>query len=101
MIDYVINDQPIAETYIFDKPSNNLILAIHDSRLEYNPDSSIEVNRVACRRRVHGVVGCYFAVHVKPVDFGQTVSKAAMCVFLRRFGIDERRVTGFMNEYKE
>ena len=85
-------DSPISIAYGSDD-STDYFLSVFDKRLKYDSNASDEVNKVTEKIGVCDGGGSYFDLHTGHVGFGHKVSKATMGVFLKRYGVSEKRIS--------
>ena len=82
--------------YGYDENMQNIFLSVYDTRLEHCESSSAEVNKVA-EQICKNWGGSFLELRTSQFGLGQRVSKSAMAVFLRRFGVPQVHIVELMN----
>jgi hypothetical protein len=96
MPQYEIKDGPISVAYGYDNCLENIcevFMYVVDSRLEWDENSSEEVNSAAeslLYSKDGG--GCYFSLTTSPIGIGLKVNKHTMGVYLKRYGVPEDHI---------
>jgi hypothetical protein len=93
---YTIDGFPISVAYGIDKYTG-VFLSVYDSRLEDKESASDEVNSFLVEK-YGGGDGAYLDLHTGFSGLGHKVSKAAMEVFFRRYGVPEEHIKLLLQE---
>lgn len=94
-----IKGSPISIAYGNDQVVG-VFLSVYDSRLEFSPTASNEVNAVTEVIGMKDGSGSYFNLHTGPFGFGQKVSYDTMRVYLSRFGVSDKQINSLFNFQK-
>jgi hypothetical protein len=84
---------PICIAYGVDEQiSCGVFLSVYDRRLEWQENASKEVNHIAESIGVGDGGGSYFDLHTGQRGFGAKVSCDTMRVYLKRYGVESKRI---------
>lgn len=95
---YTIDGSPISVAY-GDDQFTGVFLSVYDERLESSESASDEVNSLLNKHYADGN-GAYLDLHTGMGGFGQKVSKSAMEVFFRRYGVPEEHIKLLLHKKK-
>jgi hypothetical protein len=96
MTRYTIDGSPISVAYGDDKLSG-VFLSVYDDRLKYDESAIDEVNDLVEEKHNSG---SYFDLHTGVIGFGYKVSKPAMEIFFRRYGVPEEHINLLLHKSK-
>ena len=94
---YIIEADPIRVSYGYDQ-FIGIFLSVYDSRLEFDEDADDEVNEVTEYYGPGDCSGLYLHLHTNDSDFGHTVSKSTMAVYMARYGVPKSHVSALLED---